>query len=467
MSHTVERPKSIAVKVTFLAGLGLSLCAVFYTSAQFLRGKEAFDLEVYRDAVVAWRAGLPVYDLHYTSVGLLFTYPPFALLALGWTSLVNAVAAFTAMTALSVSGLLIVVKKLGPQSSWMAVALLGATIWLEPVRSTLGFGQVNVVLLAVVVVDVFFVPPTWRGVLVGLALAVKLTPGIFILYFILTRQRRALVLMVLSAASSSLFAFAVLPSDSWHYWTQLVLQNRAGPTFYAGNQSLSGMVARILGDSAASGAVTVFLAVGVVATSILAAVRIRRDDCLGRFGIVGLMGLLISPISWTHHWVWAIPITIWAINPARTSVTRIVGAALVLTMLIGPQWLLPHGHDRELMWGPVALIVGDLYVLVALALIVVIAVRGDREVRLESSEDIAPTRQTFSESLYAPREGPNGGSGSVPRPSNDFTGQTVGDLPCAGDSADRVAVRIGRAALMQRQSSIVSAAGSATLGVAK
>lgn len=372
---------AVAVKRLSIAAGTFSIVALAtFMSLRFADRGGALDLQVYRDAVLAWRAGQPVYDLRYTNVGLPFTYPPFGMLVLSWTSFVSVGAATVVITALSVAALWLVLRQSSGSAGWIALPLVGAALWLEPVRSTLAFGQVNLVLAAAVVADALVVPARWRGVLSGMAIAVKLTPGVFLVYFLVTRQWRALVMAVASTALSGLLALVAAPSDSWHYWTQLVLQNRAGPPLYAGNQSLSGLLARVLDNSSSTGTLTAVFVVAVVAMSVVATVRVDAEDHVGRLGVIGLMGLLVSPISWSHHWVWAIPVTIWALKPARALAVRLIGSALAVTMYVGPQWLFPHGDDRELTWGPIALVVGDLYSLLAIIMIGAVAIRADHRV---------------------------------------------------------------------------------------
>lgn len=360
-----------------VAFLGVSAIAVLVRLVFFRGVIPMLDLRVYRDAVVAWLGGRPVYDLGYTSVHLPFTYPPFGLVALVWTGPLPFGLAAALITLASVAALLVVVTVVGRRRGLVgtgAALTVAVALWCEPVRSTLSFGQVNLLLLGLVVLDAFVVPERFRGVLTGVATAVKLTPGVFLLHFLLTGQRRAAGRQVVSAAGLSLLTIAVTPGTSWRYWTELVFDNRAGSSVYVSNQALSGLVGRAIGPGAAVSPVTlavvaIVLVVGVVSIRLCA----RDGDRVGAFAVTGLVGLLVSPISWSHHWVWALPAVLWLITrPAAArglGGRRTLGAVFAVVLAVGPQILLPNGDDREYGWSWWQLVIGDSYPLLALAVV--------------------------------------------------------------------------------------------------
>ncbi len=347
------------------------------------------DLRVYQDAVIAWTHGQPVYSLTYTPVGLPFTYPPFGLVALAWTAPLSFAAAAGVLTAASVLGLGLVALAVGRRLGWgPATAMLGAgaALWLEPVRATLAFGQVNLVLLALVACDALLVPERFRGVLTGVATAIKLTPGIFLLYFLLTGQRRAAGRQIAAAVVVSLLSVAVTPGSSLAYWTRLVFDNRAGAAIYMRNQALSGLVGRALGPSGPVTAVTLLASLIALGLGLLA-VRacMARGELVGAFAATATAGLLISPISWDHHWVWALPLLAvmlarpvppgglarprsWGRLARPRSWGRLaLGLMFAAVLAIGPQTLLPSADDREYAWTWWQVVVGDLFPLLALA----------------------------------------------------------------------------------------------------
>ena len=341
---------------------------------RFAAGPDAtVDLRVYRDAVRAWAGGRPVYDLRFTEARLPYTYPPFGLLFLGWTGLLAARAAAVVVTLVSVAALVVaggvVTRRLG--ASWRVTVLaVAAAFQLEPVVSTFQFGQVNLVLLVVVVLDLLVVPPRWRGVLTGVATAVKLTPGVFLLHLLLARDRRGAVRVVAAAAAATLLGVLVAPGSSWRFWTDSLFDpDRTGHTVFAGNQSLAGLVARALGPAGPTGPVTLALDVLALVAAVVAVRRLAPGDRVGAFGLVALLGLLVSPVSWNHHWVWALPVLAWALRSGRPAVLRGLAAALVAALVVAPEWWFPFNANREFGWSAWQVVVGDASVLLGAALL--------------------------------------------------------------------------------------------------
>ncbi|BDH57700.1 hypothetical protein MTP03_26390 [Tsukamurella sp. PLM1] len=267
------------------------------------------------------------------------------------------------------------------------LAGVAAAEYLEPVRQNLGFGQVNALLMAAIAVDVLVRHPRWpRGALIGIAISIKLTPAAFLLLFLLRRDWRALATSVAAAAASVGVAWLIMPADSAQYWFHTLKEtSRIGPPYFAGNQSLKGFAFRLgLGDGAST---AVWLALSVVAV-VLAAVWMRRllaDGAVPAALLVNAAAvLLVSPVSWSHHWVWAAPALLLAVvalsdgTPSRTfGRTVAFGAAL---FFVGPHWLLPSRDDRELAWAWWQQIIGSGYVLFTAAVLVagVVGVRRHR-----------------------------------------------------------------------------------------
>ena len=341
------------------------------------------DLQVYRAGVHYFASGQPLYSGSFTDVRLPFTYPPFGVLALAFTSLgtLHQSAAFltTLDTALVLAiGVVCSRSSLRPAGAGELTCLavgLGMTavlLRLEPVRATVGFGQVNILLCGIVVLDALVVPVRFRGILTGLATAVKLTPAVFVLYFLLTGRRRAAALQVASAVVASVLSIAAAPGSSWRFWTSLVISNRVGPAWFTSNQSWRGVVSRIDGPGRAAS--LSWLALSLV-TVVLACWAIRRTHLAGAgvlaFGLCGLLGLLVSPISWSHHWVWALPALVAAVCDRVHWSVRLVGVALGLVLWVAPEWHMPNTANKEFDWAWWQQIVGNLNVWTALALVVV------------------------------------------------------------------------------------------------
>ena len=341
------------------------------------------DLDVYRLGSQALLNGDALYGaLPLTQDGqsLLFTYPPFAAIVLAPFAVVPYWLACAGLTLLTLGVLAIVLvtvlRSLGVRLPWGRIAgvLLLAEL-LEPVQRTVYAGQVDLLLMALVVLDVLVSSPRWpRGLLIGIAAAVKLTPAVFLLYFLLRRDTRAALTAGLSFLGATAFGFLVAGTDSVRYWTSAVWNSgRVGEPSYAGDQSLLGLLARL--DVPARTSVWLVLVAAVV---VLTVVGMRRALAEGNgvlaLGLNAVCGLLISPISWTHHWVWAVVILLgWLVLAHRTRQRRAVlvaGAGLVV-FVAAPQWWWPRGGEVEHDWNFFQQVTGNSYVLFGLIVLLV------------------------------------------------------------------------------------------------
>jgi alpha-1,2-mannosyltransferase len=351
------------------------------------------DLQVYRAGVHAYATGQPLYNGSYTVVRLPFTYPPFGVLALSLAALGTLRQAADVLTVTDVVLLLVcawaAVRAALTRSGarWvtvLAIALGFEAVFmrLEPVTATVGFGQVNIVLCALVVVDALLVPPRYRGILSGIATAVKLTPAVFVLYFLLSGQRRAAGRQILTTVLASLLAVAAAPGSSWRFWTSIVVSNRVGPAWYTSNQSFRGVVSRIFGPGHAATLSWVVLSLLAV---VVAAVSIRRAHLAGAevtaLGMCALLGLLVSPISWSHHWVWSLPALLGVLCDRAHWAVRVLGIAFGVVLWVGPEWHMPNMDNREFHWALWQQVVGNLNVWLAVLLLVAVAMTSRPERR--------------------------------------------------------------------------------------
>jgi alpha-1,2-mannosyltransferase len=340
------------------------------------------DLEVYRTGAKVLLRGGDLYGrLPRLGDGheLPFTYPPFAALIfiplaiLGY-GMANWLLTAVSVVCVAVSLWCIAASTPGEAGARMRRLLpwaLPAALLLEPVRSTLTYGQINVLLMALVSVDCLTRAPRWpRGIGVGIAAALKLTPGVFLLFFLLRRDLRSAVRAGLSFAACTGAGFALAPRDSLRYWTQIAYQPaRIGGISYASNQSILATLARLgLGTPARA---WLWLALCLLVAA-LTVTGIRGALEAGQPAYALLLnaaaGLLISPISWSHHWVWAAPalLTCLSANPKRRRLLAFPVVSL-LVFAIAPQWLLPSGGGRELHWSWWQQAAGDSYALIGFA----------------------------------------------------------------------------------------------------
>jgi alpha-1,2-mannosyltransferase len=222
---------------------------------------------------------------------------------------------------------------------WTAVG-----IWIEPLRSNFDYGQINVLLVLAVLYAVYSTRWWLSGLLVGLAAGVKLTPAVSGLYFVGARRWAAAAFSAVVFFGTVAVSALVVGDQTRYYFTELLGDaSRVGPIGTSFNQSWRGGISRILGHDAGYGPLVL---AAIAVTAVLAVLAWRAvggaTDRLGAIVIVQLFGLLLSPISWTHHWVWLIPLMIWLLHgPLRDRLgARILGWGWLALTLIGIPWLL-------------------------------------------------------------------------------------------------------------------------------
>ncbi|MEU6735267.1 glycosyltransferase 87 family protein [Streptomyces physcomitrii] len=323
---------------------------VHWHQTGFVVMSDFFDLSVYRAGGEALREGTPLYEQRLGGGQFSFTYPPFAallfapltVLPLGlWQALV-----FPVGLAMLAGTVLLVLRAAGvrgrPAWAWCA-ALTALLLWLEPVAWTLYLGQVNLALMLLIVADLAGGGSPGRarlrGVGVGIAAGIKLTPAIFVAYLLLTRQYRAAATASATAAATVGLGFLAAGSDSLDYWGGTFLESeRIGEVASQMNQSVHGTVARLTDTAEPSllvwGPPALLLAVLGLA---LAAVAHRRGLPLLGLSLCGLTGAAVSPISWSHHWVWFVPLVVLAAC-ARPWPPRLAVPALAVFALLTLAW---------------------------------------------------------------------------------------------------------------------------------
>ena len=404
-----------------LAAVGVAFGVSAYV---IVRWCPMIDLRIYREGAQAAAHGQRFYDLHYEA-GLPFTYPPFAVLAfrpfvwLSWSVL--RVGSILASCVLLLGTVAVVLRADGVRDTRRLVVLASlATVvglCLEPVEQTLRFGQVNIVLMALVLVDLLAAPPRLKGAGVGLAAGLKLTPAIFIAYLALTRRWQAAVRATAVFAGTVIAATAVMPSDSKRYWIDRLFldSKRVGGVAYVANQSIQGLLVRLTHDHVPG--VVVLGLMGLVGAGGLAAAAVLHRHGYVVEGLLAcaLTGLVISPISWSHHWVYIAPIVAVGLHRALTTKSRYVigGTAVVVALFLawpipawrqsswtpnGLIWLVPKEALREYHWHGLQLLAGNVELLSGLALLAGAAAAAWRLTRASatppatrSSPPLAPT----------------------------------------------------------------------------
>lgn len=317
---------------------------VFTATVPLLR--DWFDLRVYYGTIDSWtHHDGRIYDYLVPGTTYGFTYPPFAAVVMLPMALLPLPAAIAGSLLLNLAALALIARLLAGRFwrryGWYGCALGACALTLfEPLRDTLSFGQVNLLLLALVLFDGWLLATKrerWAGWGIGLAAAIKLTPALFIALLLLTGRRRAAGVATAVAAGATALAAWVAPEASRFYWTEAMWDTtRVGRLDYVSNQSLQGVLAR-LGELDRTAWAAVALLVLVVW-----AVRARRAAAAGNwqaaFALTGLTACLVSPITWVHHLVWLLPALAVLV---RAGHPRIAGAlyAVLCTSVV---WLWFH-----------------------------------------------------------------------------------------------------------------------------
>jgi Glycosyltransferase family 87 len=373
----------VGIVLTLEIGLVIGFAAVY----------RPFDLQIYLWGGRAVTHGSQLYLVQ--SHGNWFTYPPFAaalftplaalpsvVVRLAWELATVAAFAWCCVLTLKLAGY--------RPTRTLVLAMVAAGLVLEPVYHTLYLGQVNVFLMAVVLCDVWLVARGRRaGIGIGLATAIKLIPGIFIVLFLLTRRTRDAVTAAATFACCTLIGFAVDPSASRLYWTRLFYDTSRVAATYISNQSAYGAIARILGGVDHVGAwydavPLVLGGIGLVVATTLA----RRADWLGAATMTGVTGLVVSPISWTHHWVWVLPalVVLWRSGFAG----RVAAVCGYVLFALGPMWWTPHaGQTGDYGSHGVITLIANSFLIAGVTFIIYMTVRTywyrPAELRFEAS----------------------------------------------------------------------------------
>lgn len=373
------------------------------------------DFQVYRAGGLAVWHGEGLYEVTATAQHLPFTYPPFAALAFAPFAGVPLGVSGPVSVAVNLLLLQLVVWRVlreegvrpaeaprgapsvtgagvpyGPRPVAGAgvpyglrlvvtVGVALAAMWLPPVRWTLQLGQVNIALMALVVLDLTARPGgrwrRWAGIGVGVAAGIKLAPGIFLVFLLLRRRYRAFAAGAAAFAATVAIGFAVVPGDSVRYWGGVFLDaSRTAVQVKTSEQDLRAVLVRVLHGAPGVPAYWIPVALAVLAFGLAVAVRLDRrgDPLLAVLACAGV-ALLVSPVSWEHHWVWAVPLAVAL--AVRAATTRhpwpgVVAAAVVAAVAVRPEvWGVPDPH-APLHLTPVQLLWSSWLAIVTLALLV-------------------------------------------------------------------------------------------------
>lgn len=391
--RTIREPMIVIVAVTVTAVAVAPLVLHWLTNQPDQR---LVDLDVYRSGGQAVLRGAPVYGFQTQPPQLLpFTYPTFAvLLAVPlallpwaaaqwfWTALI-----FVAMTLVVRYSFAPVLGRIRPWAPIVAGVLVAMCAYAMPLRDQIRFGQVDLLLVAMCMADIVPARTRWpRGLLIGLATAIKLVPGVFVIYFWVTGRRREAVTAAIAAVTATLATFLILPADSADYWFRALFDSeRLGSNAATANQSVRGMLLRLHWPDVVTALLWLVCVAAIAYFGFRSARRAwERGDEIRGIAITGLIAVLVSPVSWIHHLAWLV-VVFGAIAGDGRDRRRLVLAFTVwiFYLLETPWWgitMLAHHMGPPFL----ARIVQDLFGLGALALLVLLRTRRKRALLPES-----------------------------------------------------------------------------------
>lgn len=331
----------------------------------------------------------------FAAEGLPWIYPPFAaLLAVPWALPAFEIAALVWL-ALNMGALAAILHRLGFTGWWLSLATAVCVLFVEPVTETLGFGNLGILLVAAAVLDSMPGPRVLKrrilpeGVLTGLAAAVKLTPAMVAAYNFFAGRRKPGLVAFVTFVCATVLGFAVLWQASVHYWGGLLTGetgNNSG-IVYGTNQSVMGMWTRLFGDAGRAGLAASAV---VVVLGLLAAVWLHKvGEVQLAVCVAGVTSLLASPISWSHHFVWVVPlgIVLWQ----RTTLPawfRWYGLSWVAWVVVGPFMALPRGDGAEFGYEFAQQVIDNIGVVAGVALLALSLVAARLMRRTDGAPDL-------------------------------------------------------------------------------
>ena len=341
---------AIAAAVVALAAMTVLVLVLSASVGPGLLG----DLEIYRGAIGYAVGGGDLYEWvyrHPTVHGLGFTYPPFAAIVMSWLLLVPLFPAKVIWTictfAVVIACCWLLVNTASrapgaraarsPESQLLWTSLAGLVfVFSYPFLHNLTVGQASLFVVGLALFD-HRLPRRWQGVLVGLAGAIKLTPLIFVPYYLLTRQWRQAATSTGVFLGASGLTFLFFPTASTSYWFDKLWQTgRVGRTDSTVNKSLLGFLSRLLPDGSVTTISWLVLAAAVAALAFWrAGTCLAAGDEVGAVLLVGSLSVAVSPISWPHHQLWLVLVACWWLLQ-RGRLPLLLGAVLAAIQFAYP-----------------------------------------------------------------------------------------------------------------------------------
>ncbi|GAB2738139.1 glycosyltransferase 87 family protein [Kitasatospora kifunensis] len=411
----LARPRSALLGSNAMAAAAALISLGVFAILRHFQAFSMVDMLVYRAEGQAVVSGHDLYTMRVPVWDLAATYPPFAAMLFVPSTWFEISVLRALVTLLNVGLLGLTAWYSFTLAGWprrrfrLAGTLLvaGFGVWLEPVFTTIQYGQVNLGIACLVLYDLTR-PDQHRGkgIAIGIAAGIKLTPGLFAVYLLLTGRVRAAMVAGGTFLATALIGVVALPGASWGFWTKYVWDSsRVGITELVDDQSVRGAVARLLSKhdpgllaTAASG-LSLVLGLTIAVLAARATREIRRAEA---WGVVctAITALLLSPISWTHHWIWCVPLLILLCAESAQELSRPRGLrrvrwrlmllATALVFLSYAMWLVPQAGGLGVPW--YWQLPSSVYPVTG---VVVLAVMGRRLLRIHRPTLFGRTRGEF------------------------------------------------------------------------
>lgn len=370
---------SRSIRTLFIVG---SILAFFTATLALIRAAtvhEVVDLAVFQDAGAAYLHGKPLYsDGFLTRSGLRFIYPPIAAVLFAPLVLLDTINLQFAWTAINIVLVWWVLNALlrrldVARPPLVACAALGVALLMEPVRSNLDLGQINIVLMALVVADCTeSVPKRFRGIATAVAASIKITPAAFGLYLLARGDVASIKRAIVTAASLAMVGFWLLPSASAYFWrTEFFATERGGKYEFGRNQALTGLLARLGAEGSVRTFLWLILATAVVGGAAWSARRfVRSGETVVAFSVIALASLLAAPFAVNHHWVYGVLLIPLAVAGRYRSWRPLLIVSIVV-FILNPYRVL-DGIDASTAWPELVVrqVVGNAQCLMAVVLLV-------------------------------------------------------------------------------------------------
>ena len=397
--------------------VSLVLLPVIIAGGKFWPYKPStMDLQVYYYAVRAMLHGQNIMEWTSPDFHLWFIYPPAAAIIM----LPLAIGPFLFWELIWIAGIVIaqnvVMIRCGvPRGLPLALVSAALVIGMEPIRTTIGYAQINTFLMALVIIDLLPAAPGRKriipaGMLIGIAAAIKLTPALFVLMLLILGRKRPAITAMITFAVLTIIGTIAQPDATISYLKSLAGGNThtSGP-LYVGNQSLLGVVLRFFGETRGNTYLGLAIAIVVaVLAAVVGAYWWRQGAHVLAIALVGLGTNLASPLSWTHHFVWILPLGIAVVYQFRRRpwpgaradhvplprwVTYSCGAVVIYISACLPLALLPYASGAESQYDALQRVVANLGPMMITAILIGSAIRMIRQSRRPAvtATDVART----------------------------------------------------------------------------